>query len=421
MVAAGERLPQENAAEQYVSVFNDGPHLVYHGDEDATWSRWALAITINVRKGRHGRGGAVAEPRGRAERGTSGNGARAPGGNGAAPGSDLIAALDLGTNNCRLLIARPAADGFRVIDGFSRIVRLGEGVDRTGVLSEAAMSRAVAALKVCANKLRRRRVTRARYVATEAARRAANCDEFLARVKDETGLAIEIISSREEAELTLIGCLPLLDERIPYGLVFDVGGGSAEIVWLRLSPGEQAEILGWVSLPCGVVTLTERHGSNDFSPAAYRAVVAEIEDMLRPFEERHAIRAALGAGEAQMLGTAGTVTTIAGVNMGLKRYNRSLVDGSWLSFDAVATVSGNLAASTYAERAAHPSIGHSRADLVVAGCAVLEAVCRTWPAGRLRVADRGVREGILLQMAADVAGDRAAAGSPSAAQPPAAI
>ncbi len=321
--------------------------------------------------------------------------------------SETFAALDLGTNNCRLLIARPSPDGFEVIDGFSRVVRLGEGVLESGCLSEAAMDRTLEALRICVSKVRRRGVTRARYVATEAARRAANCPEFLDRVRREIGIELEVISSQEEAELTLAGCRPLLDDRIPYALVFDVGGGSAELVWLRLLPCPGVEVLGWVSLPCGVVNITERNGGNDFSTEAYGAIVAEIEEQLRPFEERHQIRAALARGDAQMLGTAGTVTTIAGINMGLKRYNRALVDGSYLNFDAIHLVSRNLAVSTFAERAAHPSIGRDRADLVVAGCAVLESVCRTWPAGRMRVADRGVREGILLKMAASVERGRA--------------
>jgi exopolyphosphatase / guanosine-5'-triphosphate,3'-diphosphate pyrophosphatase len=311
---------------------------------------------------------------------------------------DIFAAIDLGSNNCRLLIARPAPGGFHVIDGFSRIVRLGEQVGETNMMSEAAMTRTIEALEVCASKIQRRAVTHARYVATEAARRALNRLEFIDRVRDATGLELEIISSREEAELTLAGCLPLLDDNIPHALVFDVGGGSAELIWLRLAPQAPAEILGWVSLPCGVVNLTERHGGNEFSAEAYAAIIHEIQDLLRPFDEKHGIRAAIEGGTAQMLGTAGTVTTIAGVNMGLKRYNRSLVDGSYLDFSAVHLVSHNLASSTFEQRAAHPSIGHGRADLVVAGCAVLEAVCRTWPAGRMRVADRGVREGILSEM-----------------------
>jgi exopolyphosphatase / guanosine-5'-triphosphate,3'-diphosphate pyrophosphatase len=321
---------------------------------------------------------------------------------------EIFAALDLGSNNCRLLIAQPSPDGFEVIDGFSRIVRLGEQVGETNMLAETAMTRAIDALRVCASKVRRREVTRARYVATEAARRAGNCAEFIDRVRDATGLELEIISSREEAGLTLAGCLPLLDRRIPHALVFDVGGGSAELIWLRLDPEKSPEILGWVSLPCGVVNITERHGGNDFSAEAYAGVVREIEELLRPFEERHGIRAAIENGAAQMLGTAGTVTTIAGVNMGLKKYSRTLVDGSYLDFSAVHLVSHNLASSTFEQRAAHPSIGHNRADLVVAGCAVLQAVCHTWPAGRMRVADRGVREGILSEMLVEADPDRPA-------------
>jgi len=311
---------------------------------------------------------------------------------------DVVAALDLGTNNCRLLIARPTVGGFCVVDGFSRVVRLGQKVVETGVLSEAAIERTIEALLVCAEKMERRQVDLKRCVATEAARRARNCTEFLIRVKDKTGIDLEIISSREEAELTLNGCLPLLDERIPYALVFDVGGGSAEIVWLRIEPDREHSIVGWVSLPVGVVTLTERNGGHDFSRAAYNDTVAEIEDMLAPFEQNYSIRAHIEAGEAQMLGTAGTVTTIAGVTMGLKRYNRTRVDGSYLKLDVVHTVSRNLAFSSYEQRAAHPSIGRNRADLVVAGCAMLEAICHTWPAAHMRVADRGVREGILVHL-----------------------
>lgn len=332
----------------------------------------------------------------------NGRNGRAQRENGSRGRRDAIAALDLGTNNCRLLIAYPTRNNFRVVDGFSRIVRLGEGLVESGRICEAAMSRTISALNICASKMKKARVAKARCVATEAARQAANCERFVEKVKGHTGIELEIISSREEAELTLAGCLPLLDPEIPYALMFDVGGGSAEIVWMRLDGPNQADILGWISLPCGVVTLTERHGSEDFSPEAYQAVIDEIADLLAPFDEKYGIRAAIERGEAQMLGTAGTVTTIAGVNMGLERYNRAVVDGSYLTFDDVFAVSGDLASSTFAERAAHPSIGRGRADLVVAGCAVLEAVCRTWPAGQLRVADRGVREGLLLSLASEM-------------------
>ena len=216
-----------------------------------------------------------------------------------------IAALDLGTNNCRLLIARPSAGGFKVIDGFSRIVRLGQGLEATGELCETAIERTVDALAVCAAKIRRHRVARARYVATEAARRAANCAGFLARVAAETGIELDIISSREEARLTLMGCLPLFDPAVPYGLIFDVGGGSAEIVWLRLTGDGGQEILGWISLPVGVVTLTERHGPEDFSAEEYEATVREVAAMLAPFDAEHGIRRRIGQGRMQMMGPPG--------------------------------------------------------------------------------------------------------------------
>jgi exopolyphosphatase/guanosine-5'-triphosphate,3'-diphosphate pyrophosphatase len=311
----------------------------------------------------------------------------------------VFAALDLGTNNCRLLVARPVRHGFSVIDGFSRIVRLGEGVGEAGRLSEAAMDRTIEALKVCARKMERRNVSHSRCVATEAARLAENREDFVARVREETGIDLEVISSKEEAELTLTGCFSLLDPAHDHALLFDVGGGSAEFVWARIDPDGGALIEGWTSMPCGVVALTERHGKNDFSTDEYEGVVSEVMGLLAPFDAKFGIAEQIRAGRVQMLGTAGTVTTIAGVNMSLPRYNRSRVDGSWLGFDAVLRISRDLADKSYEERAAHPCIGHNRADLVVAGCAVLEAVCRTWPAGRLRVADRGVREGILSVMA----------------------
>lgn len=315
------------------------------------------------------------------------------------PGRDnIIAALDLGTNNCRLLIAAPRKGGFHVIDGFSRIVRLGEGLTLSGRLSDAAMDRTIGALAVCAGRIKQRDVRFGRYVATEACRQAVNGQEFLNRVEKETGLTLDTIPSREEAELTLAGCLPLLDHNIPWALTFDVGGGSAEILWVRLRPDTPPETVGWMSLPCGVIAMTERYGDPDISPDSYRRMVEDIRGMLEPFDKEHGISDMLVRGEAQMLGTAGTVTTIAGVNMGLGRYNRSVVDGSWLELAELHAVCDTLANASFDERVEQACIGRGRAELVVAGCGVLEAVCRTWPAKRLRVADRGVREGILLEL-----------------------
>jgi exopolyphosphatase/guanosine-5'-triphosphate,3'-diphosphate pyrophosphatase len=315
---------------------------------------------------------------------------------------DVYAALDLGTNNCRLLVARATDQGFRVIDAFSRIVRLGEGVRASGRLSDAAMERTLDALKICAGKIAHRGVTRARYVATEACRRAGNCEDFLERVRALTGIAIETITTEEEARLAVTGCAPLLDATLPYAIVFDIGGGSTELVWLRLSvdPLRDPEILGSISLPFGVVTFAERYGGDVISRAGYDAMVAEARAAMAEFAEFHQVARHLAAGQVQMLGSSGTVTTLAGIHFALPRYNRSIVDGSTLVFEVIRTICDELAEMSYAERAAQPCIGSERADLVVAGCAILEAICGLWPVGRLRVADRGVREGILFDLLA---------------------
>lgn len=310
--------------------------------------------------------------------------------------AQVFAALDLGTHNCRLLAAVPANDAFRVVDAFSRIVRLGEGLGQTGKLSEAAMRRAVDALKVCVDRMSRIGVAKYRSVATEACRRASNCDEFIERVQAETGLELEIISSAEEARLALDGCAPLLEDGRENAVVFDIGGGSTELMWLSVGAGGEPRIEESMSLPYGVVTLAERYGGGRLPLAIYREIVAKVMRRVEPFERRHLVRDRIPSNRVQMLGTSGTVTTLAGVHLGLERYNRSMVDGAYLAFSDVVALSRRLAGMTVAERARHPCIGPKRADLVVAGCAILEAICEIFPVGSLRVADRGVREGILI-------------------------
>jgi len=313
-----------------------------------------------------------------------------------APVRPVFAALDLGTNNCRLLIARVQGGGFRVIDAFSRIVRLGEGLSRSERLSDVAMSRTLAALRVCDAKIQRRGVTAVRAVATEACRRAVNCDAFIEQVVRETGIVLEIISSTEEGRLALAGCSPLLDPALPYALVFDIGGGSTEIMWLEVvDSGRPPRLIDQISVRHGVVSLAEQYGGDHIDEDTYRAMIETVAGAIEPFERRNGIRAAIGRGCVQLLGTSGTVTTLAGVNLGLPRYERSLVDGSHLSVDHARLITRHLMRLDFHQRAAHPCIGYDRADLVVAGCAVLEAICDTWPFERLRIADRGLREGIL--------------------------
>lgn len=323
----------------------------------------------------------------------------------------VYGALDLGTNNCRLLLARPSRRGFRVIDAFSRIIRLGEGMAQTGQLSEPAMTRTLEALKVCAAKLGRANVRRSRLVATEACRIASNGDEFLQRVRDRVGLEIEILTPELEARLAVSGCAALIDASCDYVVVFDIGGGSSELILLDLSRrGRQRDrrfsgrldaqncMVAWTSLPIGVVTLAERFGGREVTPAAFEAMVAEASRFLAPFENKHNVAARLAGQRVHMLGTSGTVTTVAGIQLGLPRYDRNRVDGCWLDVSDVRNVTDDLLARSYEQRVAEPCIGKDRADLVLAGCAILEAILRMWPCERLRVADRGLREGILTTL-----------------------
>ncbi len=377
-----------------------------------------------------------------------GNGQRRPGRakrkgasarrNGSARPNGVYAALDLGTNNCRLLVARPQQDGFRVVDAFSRIVRLGEGLSASGRLSDEAMARTLDALKVCASKIRRRGATQVRAVATEACRRARNCEAFLARVRSETGIELEIISQDEEAKLAIYGCAPLIDPQVPDILLFDIGGGSTEVCWLKaaqpigrgssrrgsdgagpngagpngsgpngsgpneLEPhrltGEDLSLYAWSSIPIGVISMAERFGGGDLTPSDYDAMVGVMREAMSGFTELHDLGASIAGGEVQMLGTSGTVTTLVGVHFDLPRYDRSFVDGSYLDMETVHRICRRIAAMSYGERAGHACIGAERADLVVAGCAILTALCSFWPAERLRVADRGLREGMLYTM-----------------------
>ncbi len=333
-------------------------------------------------------------------------------------GADLYgptyAALDLGTNNCRLLVARATHDGFRVIDAFSRIIRLGEGITTSGRLSEAAIVRALEALRVCRDKMRNRGVTRARLIATEACRQAVNGVEFLDRVREQVGIDLEIVDRETEALLAATGCTPLIDPASDGVILFDIGGGSSELVRLAHRAGAHAgppppDIRGWVSLPLGVVTLAERHGGVTVTPEIFENMMAEV----AAYVDRFA--AGQGAHDSErihLLGTSGTVTTVAGVYLELKRYDRRRVDGCWLAEAQVSEVVARLLAMSYDDRVANACIGPERADLVLAGCAILEAIRRAFPCRRLRVADRGLREGMLVEMMRDDGVWRGRGGAP---------
>lgn len=324
------------------------------------------------------------------------------------------AALDLGTNNCRLLIARPSRRGFQVFDSFSRVIRLGEGVSTTRRLAPEAMQRTRQALRICAQKIERAGVDRSRLVATEACRVALNASEFLETVRADLGLDIEILPQEDEARLAVCGCASLIDAECDHALIFDIGGGSTEIAWVDLSGLDadrrrtlaerieiQNRIVAWTSIPAGVVTLAERFGGRRVTPDVFGAMVDAAQGPMIAFEQRTGFGSKIAGGRAHLLGTSGTVTTVAGIWLGLPRYDRNRVDGCWMRVADARRITANLLAKTYEERIAEPCIGRDRADLVLAGCAILEAIATLWPCERLRVADRGLREGILATLMAE--------------------
>ncbi|MEQ8559231.1 MAG: Ppx/GppA phosphatase family protein [Henriciella sp.] len=321
-------------------------------------------------------------------------------------GPPLYAAVDLGTNNCRLLVAAPSRGGFTVVDSHSQIARLGEGLAQTGRLSDAAMDRAFNALEAIAKKLKAKRVGRIRCIATEACRKAENGPEFINEIRERTGLTFKIIGAQEEARLALIGCHNLIHPDASDILVLDIGGGSTELSLVDAAKAREAGLNGmlkrapikaWTSIPYGVVTLTEAFAGMDEAEAwpKMRALIGEHVDA---WADKHKVREALSAPGAHIIGTSGTVTCVAGVNFGLPRYRRDLVDGKWMDRDSCQVTMDELIKAGPEGRAEFPTIGEERAGLMLAGCALMEAVWDLAPQARMRVADRGLREGLLLSM-----------------------
>jgi exopolyphosphatase / guanosine-5'-triphosphate,3'-diphosphate pyrophosphatase len=311
--------------------------------------------------------------------------------------TEVYAALDLGTNNCRLLIACPSGDSFRVVDSFSRIIRLGEGVSATGCISEAAIERAISALSVCRDKIHARKARRQRLIATEACRAASNAECFRERVAAETGIHLEVIGRETEAALAVTGCSPLLDPRGRGAILFDIGGGSTELVRIERDPhlhNAEPRIKAWMSIPLGVVTLAEHHGGRDVTRQSYARMVEEVAGHVAPFAAEHG----QDLRDMHLLGTSGTVTTLAGIHLNLARYDRRRIDGIWMDDAGIDATINRLLGMSYQQRASNNCISVDRADLVLAGCAILDAIRQAFPLPRLRVADRGLREGMLVEM-----------------------
>jgi exopolyphosphatase/guanosine-5'-triphosphate,3'-diphosphate pyrophosphatase len=317
----------------------------------------------------------------------------------------VFGGIDLGTNNCRMLVGTPAAQGFHVLDSFSRVVRLGEGLYDTGRLSAVAMDRAIASLNICADRARRWAADagtgplRLRAIATEACRQAENGAEFIQRAREKTGLPLEIINPREEAELAVESCASLICQAGRRALLFDIGGGSTEIAWVRVNcDGSAPELVGYVSLPIGVVTLSERCADTCYTEDGFSRVVSDITAMLRPFEAVHRIGQEIRQGGVLMVGTSGTVTTLAGVSLKLDRYRRGLVDGISLTRDSVDAALAEARMLGRDGLSRHPCIGSERVDFVLPGCAIFAAIHELWQVPELMVADRGLREGMLMRL-----------------------
>ncbi len=315
------------------------------------------------------------------------------------------AALDLGTNNCRLLIARPFRDGFQVVDSYSKVVRLGKGLSATGRLSDESMALAYDAIGVCARKMKAKNVQRWRCIATQACRQASNGEEFLKEVKQRTGVSLEIISPRVEARLAVMGCLNLIDMNKDVALVVDIGGGSTELSWVdvrRLRDPQGAirvhrpPISAWASLPIGVVTLSEQIPEHEDRAAWYEAMKTRVRECLADAGCETRFLNTFKLGKGHLIGTSGTITSLAGIHLKLPYYQRDKVDGLWLPTDAAVRIAREMASRSLEDRGREPSIGPDRAKLLVAGCAITDVLCEMWPSERIRVADRGLREGMLM-------------------------
>lgn len=319
----------------------------------------------------------------------------------------IYAALDLGTNNCRLLVAsvpssqdrdaRSPATSLKVYDSFSRIVRLGQGVSQSGLLDDDAIERTLVALKACKKKLSKFQLKGIRFVATEACRRAKNSDTFIDRVRKETNLDVDIISTEEEAELAFMGCAALLLPESTKAVVFDIGGGSTELMWVDVN--QPKKIVDWMSVDFGVMNLADKFGGTNFADMAYNDMVTLLVNRLQEFDEKNQINKVIGQSHVQLLSTSGTVTTLAAIHLDLPRYDRSRIDGITLDVEDVRATTRRLLVMRPSERFNHPCIGSDRSDFIISGCAIFDAISKVWPATKITIADRGVREGIILSLA----------------------
>lgn len=301
-----------------------------------------------------------------------------------------VAAVDCGTNSIRLLIAEVDEDGRALtdIERTMQIVRLGEGVDATGRLSDAALQRTFAACDVYGALIEQHGVQRVRFVATSATRDAANRDVFVDGVRARLGVEPEVISGTEEAALSFTGATLDAVDPGPY-LVVDIGGGSTEFVY-----GQDAPELS-TSVDIGCVRMTERHLHDD--PPTAEQIAAATADIDAAIGRAGQVLAA--ARGATLLGLAGSVTTVAGIALDLPAYDPVVLHRSRISADAVAEVSARLLRQTRAERAALPVMHPGRVDVIGAGALILARVVAATGATEVVVSERDILDGIARSLA----------------------
>ena len=319
--------------------------------------------------------------------------------------SPIFASLDLGTNNCRLLIAQPTSEKhIKVLDTFSKIVRLGEGLSVDNRLTAEAMNRTVEALLTCKRKMDKFDIKSYRFIATEACRKAENTQEFLELVHKRVGIDIEVISNEEEAKLAFLGCSTLLSCNIENALVFDIGGGSTEFMWVKKDNLIQSELLGehkiidWLSLDQGVMNLSEKFGGTAFTEMYFDELVGYLVKKLREFDKQNKISEFVAKNRVQMLSTSGTLTTLAAIHLKLSHYERSKIDGTAFSTNDLREATAEILAMSPLERFSNTCIGADRSDYIISGCAIFEAICTLWNIPQVTIADRGVREGITISL-----------------------
>jgi len=293
----------------------------------------------------------------------------------------VVAAIDCGTNSTRLLVT----DGSRAVERLMRITRLGEGVDGTGRLSPDAIARTVSVLREFRSAMDRDGVQAVRMSATSAVRDASNREQFMAAAEDVVGIRPEVLSGMEEGRLAFAGATAELDPSNGPFLVVDIGGGSTELVVGRDEP------VGVESMDVGCVRITEKFLHHDPPrPEELSDALMEVRDQLED-----AVRAVPELNDAQqMIGLAGTVTTVAAVELGLTEYDRDRIHHFWLTRAAAEDVFRTLATESRAARLGNPGLEEARADVIVGGCVVLVAVLRYFDLSGCLVSESDILDGL---------------------------